>query len=92
MNTYLACFDISDDRIRRRVSQRLEQYGVRVQYSVFEVSLNSMDELDALKSVIKDSIEDDDDVRFYALCSSCRSLSQTVDDQAIAEFPASVVI
>ncbi len=92
MNTFLECFDISDDKIRRMVSKRLEHFGVRVQRSVFEVSFHSIDELNALKIIINDWIEDCDDVRFYALCLACRSLSHTVDDKRVAEFPASVVV
>lgn len=36
---YLVCFDISDDKIRRRIVRRLDEYGTRVQFSVFEVQL-----------------------------------------------------
>ena len=30
MKFYLACFDVSDDRVRYRVGKALAEYGVRV--------------------------------------------------------------
>lgn len=92
MHTYLICFDISDDKQRRYVSRRLEHEGLRVQYSVFEVSFKTLSELNRLKLDLQHNIESDDDIRFYHLCAACRKKSQTVDDQRIANFPLAVVI
>lgn len=36
---YLVAYNISDDRRRARVAQRLETFGDRVQYSVFVVDI-----------------------------------------------------
>jgi len=36
---YLVCFDIEDNRYRRRLAKRLLACGHRVQRSVFEVGL-----------------------------------------------------
>lgn len=38
-NCYLAVFDISDNRERRRLAKHLEGFGFRVQKSVFECRL-----------------------------------------------------
>ncbi len=35
----LVCYDITDDRRRYRVASELENFGCRVQYSVFECHL-----------------------------------------------------
>ncbi len=92
MHTYLVCFDISDDKQRRAVSRRLEHEGLRVQYSVFEVSFKTAGEQNTLKEELKQCIETADDIRFYHLCAACRKKSATVEDEAIAEFPLAVVI
>ncbi len=92
MHAYLACFDISDDRQRRTVSRRLEHYGLRVQYSVFEISVKNQLELDKLKQELQQEIEVDDDIRFYHLCKACRKKSITVDDTRIAQYPLAVII
>lgn len=92
MHTYLACFDISDDKQRRYVSRRLEHYGLRVQYSVFEISVKNNLELEALKEELSEYIDTFDDIRFYHLCLSCRKKSKSIDDKNIAEFPLAVVV
>lgn len=64
-------YDITDDRRRQRVGQVLENFGDRVQLSVFECSLNGHEILqmaDQLRSEIQPST---DSVRIYSLCSAC---------------------
>ena len=36
---YVISYDISDDAVRTRVAEAVDDYGVRVQYSVFECSV-----------------------------------------------------
>ena len=43
MSHYLASYDIQDDRIRSRVASVLMRYGVRLQWSVFEVDVDPED-------------------------------------------------
>lgn len=37
---WLICYDVVDDRRRQKLAKGLEQYGQRVQYSVFECPLS----------------------------------------------------
>ncbi|MGH8550080.1 MAG: CRISPR-associated endonuclease Cas2 [Methylococcales bacterium] len=92
MQTFVACFDITDDLIRRMVSRRLEHFGIRVQRSVFEISVKSPTQLAYLKNELNEWIELGDDIRFYNLCLSCRKKSCDSADARIAELPSSVVI
>ncbi|WP_456377578.1 CRISPR-associated endonuclease Cas2 [Thiolapillus sp.] len=93
MLAYVACFDISDDAIRRNVSRRLEHFGCRVQRSVFEISVESADELEKLRLELLEWIdaEEVDDVRFYPLCRECRQKARDVRGRRVAEFPAAVI-
>ncbi|NJN47575.1 MAG: CRISPR-associated endonuclease Cas2 [Candidatus Competibacteraceae bacterium] len=62
------CYDVSDDKRRLRVSDELENFGVRVQYSVFECHLDEaqFDDLhERLTGLIDDTV---DKLRFYRLC------------------------
>ena len=34
---FIVCYDISDNKKRTKVSKKLKAYGIRTQYSVFEV-------------------------------------------------------
>jgi len=92
MHAYLACFDISDDKARYRVAKCLSAYGVRVQRSVFEISIETPAELEKIKQQLTDLLDPLDDMRFYALCLSCRKKSHTHDEQRIAIYPSVVII
>lgn len=58
-------YDISDDRRRRKVMKAMEDFGRRVQYSVFECTLQPA-ELEKLKRRLKPWAKaPDDSIRFY---------------------------
>lgn len=64
-------YDIVDDKRRNKVAKTLENFGARVQYSVFECELDAA----ALKR-LGDRLgrliaKEEDSVRFYFLCESC---------------------
>ncbi|HPQ94479.1 MAG: CRISPR-associated endonuclease Cas2 [Thiothrix sp.] len=92
MHTWLVCFDITDDRSRRRVGDLLEAYGLRVQRSVFEISVRSMPELEALRGQLQRWLEPGDDLRFYHLCAPCRAASMNAGGDRVAEFPLLVLV
>lgn len=63
---YVVAFDISDDRVRKKVADLLEAVGLRVQRSLFEVELKNLQELHRLKQEIFELIDKrKDSVRFY---------------------------
>ena len=69
---YLVCFDIVDDRTRRRVAKLLEGYGVRVQKSVFECPGMTEEHFVKLRARIDEHIDATwDSVRYYGLCRGC---------------------
>lgn len=58
-------YDISDDRRRVKIAKTLEDYGTRVQYSVFECRLLPP-ELERLKRLLKTYLrESQDSIRIY---------------------------
>jgi len=67
MNFWVVTYDIPDNRRRRKVSQLLEGYGRRAQYSVFECELTS-DKQEQLEKRLRKLIDEaEDDVRFYPI-------------------------
>lgn len=67
---YLITYDIDDDKLRYGVSKLLEEYGVRVQESVFECNLNASlyeELLNKLTGYAKDGVN----IRIYPLCKEC---------------------
>jgi CRISPR-associated protein Cas2 len=64
---YVVAYDIPDDKRRKKVSDLLEGYGKRVQYSVFECMLTQA-KYDELCSRLKKQVKlKEDSVRFYPL-------------------------
>lgn len=68
---YLIAFDISNDKIRRKVVKILEKKAIRVQKSVFETMINDKEYI-RMKTKIDNLIDTKtDSVRYYFLCKSC---------------------
>lgn len=60
---YLVTYDISDDKVRNAISNFLLKYGVRVQFSCFEIEC-SKSELVSIISFIEKRIDNDFDSVF----------------------------
>lgn len=65
-------YDIPDDRRRAKVCRLLKDFGERVQYSVFECYLRPEDRRRMGKRLKPLLVLEEDDVRFYRLCETCR--------------------
>ncbi len=66
---YMICFDVADQRRLRKVANELENFGQRVQRSIFECWLDDSD-LFELKQRLANCIQaGDDSIRYYSLCT-----------------------
>lgn len=66
---FVVCYDIRDSRRLRRVANEMENFGTRVQKSVFECHLDEA-ALKKLKQRVSEWInENEDQVRYYKLCA-----------------------
>ncbi|MCS7231165.1 MAG: CRISPR-associated endonuclease Cas2 [Elusimicrobiota bacterium] len=68
---YVISYDITDDKRRNKVAKVLENYALRVQYSVFEIVCNKniIEEiLLQLESLID---KNEDSIRVYEVCECC---------------------
>ncbi len=62
----IVAYDITDDGRREDVAQLLSGYGPRVQLSVFECEVTSIDELRSLRAQLRERIDPlEDQVRVY---------------------------
>ena len=66
----MVCYDIANDRRRRRIRRVLKSYGNGFQESVFEADVDR-GQFAALQQKVLALIEPDDKVRFYTLCGAC---------------------
>jgi CRISPR-associated protein Cas2 len=66
-NTYLICYDITDDKRRDRAFKVCKNHGIHLQFSVFECDLTAM-ELTGLQRELTAVIsKEDDQVLFVSL-------------------------
>jgi len=67
----LVSYDIPADSRRTKIAKILEDYGERVQYSVFECELPAR-HLDKLTQELRAAMNDaEDSIRIYRLCAAC---------------------
>lgn len=77
----LISYDISDNRMRRKVAKELENYGVRVQYSVFECNLSAKQYQELYAKLIKISLNmQEGSIRIYSVCDNCRKKTVTIGE------------
>jgi len=68
---FVVAYDIIKDRRREKVMNTLKNFGLRVQYSVFECDL-TMGRLDELRARLRALIDPRRDrVDIYPLCDAC---------------------
>jgi CRISPR-associated protein Cas2 len=92
MLLYLVTYDIPDDKRRKKVSDLLEGYGVRVQYSVFECVLTKP-QYDELRKRLKKRIKDgEDSIRFYPLSSHTLSQVEVWGEPPVLQPPSSTIV
>jgi CRISPR-associated protein Cas2 len=64
-------YDITDDKRRLKISDELQNFGARVNFSVFECHLEKA-ALSTLKDRLAKLLEPaEDNIRYYVLCDDC---------------------
>ena len=67
----LVVYDISSDKRRTRLHNKLLDFGTPVQYSVFECLLDAKELARMKKATLKVIKPKEDRVRYYYLCQGC---------------------
>jgi CRISPR-associated protein Cas2 len=92
MLLYVVAYDIPCDKRRKKVSDLLEGYGQRVQFSVFECVLTAQ-KFDELRRRLNKQVKlAEDSVRFYPLSKHTLAQVETWGGLPVTEFPSSIII
>ncbi|MCR5093348.1 MAG: CRISPR-associated endonuclease Cas2 [Lachnospiraceae bacterium] len=76
---YLVSYDITSDKRRRKIAKELENYGRRVQYSVFECELDKARFSQLYKKlVLLMEGEAEGNIRIYTICVNCIEKLMTI--------------
>ena len=79
MSLYVISYDIAKDKTITKVAKLLENYGVRMQYSVFECDLDDKRFNELFSEIKKMDINANiDSIRFYKLCKNCEQGIKTI--------------
>jgi CRISPR-associated protein Cas2 len=77
MNMIVA-YDIANERRLARIARIIGDYGVRVQKSIFEVTVTH-EIFDEMKSRVEDVIvHEEDGVKYYPLCDKCSETMEII--------------
>lgn len=86
---YLVSYDITSDKRRRKIAKILENYGKRIQYSVFECDLSEERYQKLCGEIVKATADmEDGSVRFYYLCGNCVPKMQLIGQDRPSVFKA----
>ena len=66
----VATYDITENKVRRKVFRIFESYGAWKQYSVFELEVSAVQYVQ-MREKIRNVVGTHDRVRFYELCERC---------------------
>jgi len=64
---FVVSYDIKDDKRRDKIAELLNFYGIRVNYSVYEIKIEKKDLRELIFEILKIVDKKEDSVRFYNL-------------------------
>jgi CRISPR-associated protein Cas2 len=67
----VVAFDVSSDRRRRKLTKVLEEYGSRVNFSVFECLVSAAEAVELKRKIALCMKARKDNILVYSLCKNC---------------------
>jgi CRISPR-associated protein Cas2 len=74
----IVAYDIADDKRLIRVAKVMLDYGVRVQKSIFEVSVTPALFREIKERVEKIIVAEEDGVKYFPLCERCAGTAEII--------------
>ena len=85
-------YDIADSKRLNRIAKIMEDYGTRVQYSVFEVYADRHVLKQLMVRVMMVMNPEEDSVRIYSLCKDCEGKLEILGDPVYSFEQADVIV
>jgi len=89
---YVVTYDVMSDKMRQKVADCLEDFGDRVQLSVFEVDVDFSHYQKMVSRLEKLIDREHDGVRIYPLCSKCLGKVHIIGQGEVIRDPEVIVI
>ncbi|SFV51364.1 CRISPR-associated protein Cas2 [hydrothermal vent metagenome] len=82
MQRYVVAYDIPSNKRRVKIGEILEVYGKRVNYSVFEIEVQTKAQKKILESKLLKIVKPkEDSLRFYNICEDCAKKSWSLGEE-----------
>ena len=88
----LAAYDVSDDRRREHIVRILQDYGQRVQESVFWLEADAMLIANMRERIRREIDEETDSLWILMLCEACVQKVETIGVQSVPGVPAFYIV
>ena len=88
----IIAYDIADSKRLSRIAKIMEDYGTRVQYSVFEVYADRHVLRQLMVRALIEMDTEKDSVRIYSLCKDCESKLEILGDPVYTFEQADVIV
>jgi len=89
---YVVVYDVVEDRTRDKVADCLEDFGDRVQKSVFEVDVDADRYGRMVELLLKLIDPETDSVRIYPICSTCLGKLRILGQGVVISHPDVVIV
>ncbi len=77
---YIIAFDVSNDKVRRKLTKILLTKGVRIQESVFAVNLKKH-EVHQIEKKLEKTLDKQGIIHIFNICSGCAKKSLAINKQ-----------
>ncbi len=74
----IVAYDVADNKRLAKIAKIMEDYGTRVQYSIFEIHADGAIMGEIMNRVSSVLDEKEDSVRFYPLCKNCERKTEII--------------
>ena len=74
----IVAYDVADTKRLAKIAKIMEDYGTRVQYSIFEIHADGSILNEIMRRVSNIFNEKEDSVRLYPLCKNCEQKTEII--------------
>ena len=87
----IICYDVYKTKRRNKLAALLEGYGLRANYSVFELDVSEREYILIKDRIVRIIEPKTDKVLFYRICKTCMAKSESLGEGEISRSPDTYV-
>ena len=81
--TYLFSYDIANSHRRSKISKVLEQFGIRMQKSIFQLDVSPMKAEEIKEALLTIMAEKEDSLLFFPICKTCFEKTVSIGNKSL---------